>query len=454
MNDLQLKNLFYAQRNYRWETKTWTAEHRQDLLRLLKAKLLKHQDEICQCLFADFGKAEFETWITELYPVLSELKLTIRNLKTWSRPQPVSSAPTLLSTKNWVQYEARGNVLIIAPWNYPFGLALIPLISAIAAGNTVILKPSELTPKTSALIAKILGELFEPHFVAVIEGDKEVSKSLLQLPFDHIFFTGSTAVGKIVMRAASEHLSSVTLELGGKSPAIVHSSSDLDLAAEKIAWGKLVNSGQTCIAPDYILVEDSVASLFTQKLQLAVSKLEDMASQAKIISQTHLERLRQLAEPHSLATARADQKLALQLISDPDLNSRLMTEEIFGPLLPIHRFNKIDEAISYIQDRAKPLALYLFAEDQTIVTKVLQQTSSGGVCINDTLIQLGNHHLPFGGVGESGLGNYHGRFGFINMSHQRAVLKQGWLGRTTRVLFPPYSRKRLKLIKSLIKWIS
>jgi aldehyde dehydrogenase (NAD+) len=350
--------------------------------------------------------------------------------------------------------------LIIAPWNYPFSLALMPLVSALAAGNTVMLKPSEMTPKTSQLIEKSLSEIFEPSLVCTVQGGKEIAQVLLNLPFDHIFFTGSTAVGKLVMAAASRNLSSVTLELGGKSPCLVHSSCNLELAAEKIAWGKFLNGGQTCVAPDFLYVEERVCDEFVEHLQRALKKQWGGQIQTQIITSSHRERLQKLvaeAEAQgaltlSAAISQGERHLSLTLLKNPPLDCQLMKEEIFGPVLPILTYRRLDEAVTFINDRPKPLALYIFANDSDVIEEILTRTSSGGVCVNDTIIHLGNPRLPFGGIGESGMGHYHGESGFLTFSHQKSVLRQRLFARLTNLFYPPYTAKKVKHFRWLMRF--
>lgn len=452
-----LEEIFSTQKAYRWQTKQWSIEHRRNLLKLLKQSILEHETEIIQALADDFQKPELEVLMTEISPVLSELNLVLKKLKSWAKPQKVSSGALLLGTHCEVRSEARGTVLIITPWNYPFNLAIVPLISAIAAGNTVVLKPSELTPKTSQLIEKILSSLFQPEFVSVQQGGAEVAEKLLSFDFDHIFFTGSTRVGKLVMRASAEHLSSVTLELGGKSPTIVHSSCDLALAAKKLVWAKFLNSGQTCIAPDVIFVDRKILAEFKSLIEAEV-KIQLLGRiPVQIITEAHCHRLKELAsssggEQIPMGPAPSDsRRLAPQLIFEPRQDSALLKEEIFGPLMPLLGFDNIDEPIRWIQSRPHPLALYIFAKERDLIEKILAQTQSGGVCINDALLHFANHHLPFGGVGESGLGAYHGETGFRTMSHQRAVLKQGILTRAVSIFYPPATAGQVKLFRSLMK---
>jgi aldehyde dehydrogenase (NAD+) len=460
---MNVETLFQAQKKNSWPVRQTSSSERREWLQKLFDGINAREAQICAALKQDFGKSELETLTTEIGPVLQEIKYVRKHLKAWMRPEKVAATLLLAGSHNEIRSEAKGLVLIIAPWNYPFQLAILPLVTALAAGNCVILKPSELTPATSALMETLITELFPANLVTVVQGDKDVSQKLLALPFDHIFFTGSTAVGKIVMEAASKNLAGVTLELGGKSPTIVDDSADLDVAAEKILWGKFINAGQTCVAPDYLLVQTSVHKALMRKLK---DKLDEFSTNlkedhARIISSQHMQRLNGLFN-----TALADQALlvsggqfdfAAGTISPTILekiapDSAIMKEEIFGPLLPVVNFNQISDAIQFVNQRPKPLAMYIFSHSSENIEKILTGTTAGGVTINDTLLHFINHHLPFGGVGDSGLGNYHGHFGYQTFTHQKAVLRQGWLGKLLRVVYPPYTPWKTKMARRLMRW--
>ncbi|MBV2168693.1 MAG: aldehyde dehydrogenase family protein [Bdellovibrio sp.] len=435
----------------------------------LEKMVMDHTEDIVQALRLDFAKPEAEALLTEIYPVLHEIRYVKKNLKKWIKPQRVSAPLGLMGTKNYILPVPRGVCLIIGPWNYPFQLMIAPLIAALAAGNCAFLKPSEFTPHTSALLKVLIKKTFSEDHVTVIEGGVEMTQNLLELPFDHIFFTGSTQVGKVVMAAASKHLSSITLELGGKSPTVIDSTADLEQAAEKITWAKFVNAGQTCVAPDYLLIHKDVFSEFRSHL---IKKIETFYGKsdhqkknspdlARIISVKHTERLAQLlkeaVKQNAEITYGGDidiphRYVAPTLIEKVDMHSALMKEEIFGPLLPMIPFHEISEVLHFINDRPKPLALYIYSHSEMNIEALTKGTASGGVCINDSVIHVGNVHLPFGGIGESGLGNYHGYFGFRAFSHEKSVLRQYWLGRLLRVIYPPYTAFKINLIKKLIRW--
>lgn len=446
-----------------------TFEERASRLKIIRTWIKANQTQIRAALANDFGKPAAETDLSEVYPVISEINHCLKNLEKWMAPTSVSTPLTMLGTKGKLFFEPKGRSLIIAPWNYPFNLAIEPLISALAAGCTAIIKPSELTPHTAALLEKMISELFAPSEVAVIQGEIEVSQELLKLPFDHIFFTGSPAVGKIVMRAAAEHLTSVTLELGGKSPVIIDQNTDLHDAAEKILWGKFVNCGQTCIAPDYILAHESVLAELMMELKLGLQKMydteykgiEESADLARIVNKKHFDRLMDyLADAEQRGASitfggnsnAPTHYIEPTILTNVDDSMKIMQEEIFGPLLPIRTFQKLDEAIDYINSKPKPLALYYFGNEKTRQQLVIAETSSGNAVINDCVLHYSHPNLPFGGVNNSGIGKAHGHFGFLEFSNQKGVLKQR-IGMTNiSMLRPPYGFRTKQLISSLIKW--
>ena len=461
--------LYLHQQQFSLQLRKESLETRLEYLKTLEILIDSHQKEFCEALKQDFAKPEMETLVSEIYPLIMELKHTQKKLEEWMKPVKVSSPLFLKGSQSFIQYEPRGVCLIIAPWNYPIYLLFGPLISAIAAGNTAVLKPSEFTTNTSALISRLIKGAFSEEHIAVVEGGAETTQSLLKQPFDHIFFTGSTAIGKLVMMAAAEHLSSVTLELGGKTPTIIDSTADLELAAEKVLWAKFLNAGQTCVAPDYLFVQESIFQHFTHLLK---KKLEDTYGKdrharksssdfARIISSKHLDRLKALLDEavsmkgNVIFGGEVDvntQYLSPTLIEDVDPHSRLMNEEIFGPILPLLKFKEIPEVIHFINERPKPLALYLYSHSELNIEAVTQQTSSGGLVINDSVIHLANGSLPFGGVGESGMGSCHGIHGFRTFSHAKAVLRQGWGGKFLSMMYPPYTTRKKEMIKNMIRW--
>jgi aldehyde dehydrogenase (NAD+) len=452
--------------------RTWrssTADERIVRIQQLQNWILQHQDEIRKAIYDDFQKPATETDLSEIFPVNSEINHTIKNLKSWMKPKSVSTPLAMLGTKAKILFEPKGTALIIAPWNYPFNLAIAPLVSALAAGCTAILKPSEMTPHTSQLIQKMISEIFPVSEVAVFQGASDVAQDLLRLPFDHIFFTGSPAVGKIVMRAAAENLSSITLELGGKSPAIVDKSADLKDAAEKIVSGKFINCGQTCIAPDYLLVDQETFPQLVQELKKALQKMynseekgiDQSPDMARIVNERHFIRI------NGYLTDAIEKGAKIEVGGKTDISQRyieptilsnvtdqmlVMQEEIFGPILPVQIIQDLDEAISYIDSKPKPLALYYFGKNTDASQKVLKHTSSGNAVINDCVLHFIHSEIPFGGVNNSGIGSAGGHFGFLAFSHQKGILRQRIGFNNASLLKPPYTETTKKLIKTMIKW--
>lgn len=465
-----LKKLFYKQRAHRGAIKRTGYQERTEKLKSLEESLLTHREAIHNVLFEDFGKPPEETDLTEISVVLTEIAHATKNLKSWMTPGQVRSPLKLIGTKSDVYYEPKGTILIMGPWNYPLNLMLCPLVSAIAAGNTVILKPSEHAPQTSHFVKWLVDHLFPEEEVAVIEGDVEVARSLLALPFDHIFFTGSSSVGRLVMKAAAEHLTPVTLELGGKSPALVDTSASLPSAAERIAYGKFSNAGQTCIAPDYLLVHESIMDECLEQLKRYINRLfpahlngqKGSYGYARIINRTHFDRLVSLLEDATHKGARIElggahdaSKLLLTptLLTNASTDMRVMQEEIFGPILPVFPYSSLEEALAFINERPRPLALYIFSQDADAIDQICQNTSSGGITINETLIQYANPDLPFGGIGASGMGKAHGRHGFLAFSNERAVLRV-WTPRSPlKFFYPPYTKRTRTFIDYLLKYL-
>jgi aldehyde dehydrogenase (NAD+) len=434
-------------------------DYRKETLIKLLDNLIIHENEIVDALYKDFKKPAFESVITETNYVITELKHTIKKMKSWSKPTRVLPSIINFPSRDYIYKEPYGRVLIIAPWNYPYQLALCPLVSAVAAGNQIVIKPSELTPNTSSIIAKIIRKTFHEEHVKVVEGGIEVSQDLLAQRWDYIFFTGSIPVGKIIAKAAAQYLTPTTLELGGKSPCIVDETAKLKLAAKRIVWGKFLNAGQTCVAPDYILVHQDVKSKFIdflkQEITLAYGENPEKSNDfARIVNTKNWERVKSLIEPTKVifggqSTANS-LYIAPTLIDESDIDSELMQEEIFGPLLPILTYrNKADIQIIFSKYE-KPLALYVFTENDAFANEIIQKYSFGGGCINDTVIHLSNSRLPFGGVGYSGSGAYHGKFSFDTFSHKKSMIKKAtWLDLPLR--YAPYNDK-LTLVKKLLKW--
>jgi aldehyde dehydrogenase (NAD+) len=439
--------------------KTNIKYRKETLIKLLNTIIL-HEAEIVQALQDDFNKPEFEAVITETNYVISELKDTIKNLYKWAKPRKV--IPSLLNfpSTDTIYKEPYGKVLIIAPWNYPFQLALCPLIAAIAAGNQVVLKPSELTPKTEEVISKIIEKTFPINHVEVIKGGAEVSQKLLSQRWDYIFFTGSVAVGKIVAKAAAVNLTPVTLELGGKNPCIIDETANLKLAAKRIVWGKFINAGQTCIAPDYILIQKEMKTHFLEYLKIEITKAYGenpilSPDFARIINAKNWLRLANMIDEDKVLfggqTDIEDRYISPTLIEEWDTNSLIMKEEIFGPLLPILTYENENDIHSIISKYEKPLAFYVFSDNKSFSKKMMQKYSFGGGCINDTVIHFSNKRLPFGGVGHSGIGAYHGQLSFDTFSHKKGIVKKAnWLDLPLR--YAPYNDK-LNSIKKILKWL-
>ena len=432
---------------------------KQSLIKLLDS-IIKHEDEIIEALHKDFKKPTFESVLTETNYVISDLKQTIKNLKSWSKPKRVWPSILNFPSSDYIYSEPYGNVLIISPWNYPFNLAMCPLIAAVAAGNKVTLKPSELTPNTSSIISKIIRETFDNNHVVAILGDVGMAQELLKQRWNYIFFTGSVPVGKIIAKAAAENLTPVTLELGGKSPCVVDETANIAVAAKRIVWGKILNAGQTCVAPDYILVHKKVKNEFVEKLKLEIENAlgenpEESTDFARIINLKNWERQLQLIENQNIIYGGQSNRdtfyFAPTLIDEPNLNSPLMKEEIFGPILPIISYQTKQEVEKIINSFEKPLSFYLFTENKTYADEILSKFSFGGGCINDTAVHLANNRLPFGGVGHSGIGAYHGKFSFDIFSHKKSIVKKGtWLDIPTR--YAPYGKK-FNTIRKLLKWL-
>ncbi len=449
------------------ELRNATVKERKEKLKSLLDNINKFTSRIEEAIFADFGKPPAEVKLTEIFPLTSELKYVIRNLKAWTEPKKIASPLTFIGSSNKIILQPKGIVLIISPWNYPFQLAIGPLISAVAAGNGCVLKPSELSPNTSQIIAELIAETFDENEVTVIEGDRETAETLLSLPFNHIFFTGSTTVGKIVMQKAAQNLASVTLELGGKSPVVIDDTANLSDAAQKIAWGKFLNAGQTCIAPDYVLIHKNREEEFLNLLKESISGMygnldllnNDNSDYTQIVNENHLSALKGLLANavNKGATIKlggnslTNNILQPTILSNVSLDSEIMQNEIFGPILPIINYQSADEIEEIVARNPNPLALYIFSHDKQFTEKMITNIPSGGIAINDVVVHFANYGLPFGGINQSGFGKGHGYFGFKEFSHERAIMKQKKMT-TIKLFYPPYSQKVKKLIDLVIKF--
>lgn len=458
MNEYQ--TLFNQSQTYFKSQETKSIKFRKKQLKLLAKTIKQHQAELIDALNQDLGKSDVEAYATEIGFVLHSIKQARQKVSKWAKKKAVDTPFFLFPAKSFMIKEPLGTVLIVGPFNYPFQLIFEPLIGAITAGNTAILKPSELTPHVSDVIEKMIHNTFPSHYISVVQGDAEVLQSLLALPFDHIFFTGSQRVGQIVYEAASKHLTPVTLELGGKSPTIIDKTANLKVASERICFGKFLNAGQTCVAPDYILIDESVREDFIKSLQNTIIEFYGKNPQmsedlGRIVNTKHFKRLENLLLNHKSQIVHGGQTdpqtryIAPTIIDCVKSTDLIMQDEIFGPLLPIMSYQQLDEAIDYIHSQPKPLSLYLFSEDENVSNRVINELSFGSGAINDTILQLANPHLPFGGVGQSGIGRYHGRYSFDTFTHEKP-----YIFKTTKLesalLFPPYKGK-LKYIKQIFK---
>lgn len=463
------QSIFDAQKKRSIELRPEEIKDRKARLKKLKTWILNNRRAIHEALHLDLKKSATDTDVTEVFTVTTSLNKAIANIYKWSKPTRVSPGLTYLGTKGRVKPEPKGVCLIIAPWNYPFNLVASPLVYCLAAGNTAILKPSEHTPATSKLIKKMAEECFDPSEVAVVEGAIEETTSLLKLPFDHIFFTGSTGVGKIIMEAASKNLTSVTLELGGKSPVIIDATSDVNDAAKKVMWGKFTNNGQTCIAPDYVLIDEKVKADFITACKKYIGELFDPESKgleyseeySRMVNENHSKRVVGLlddaitngASVEIGAKSNSNKRfIEPTLISNISEDSKIWQEEIFGPVLPMNVYSDLDKVIDHINSNPKPLALYLFSRSKKIMKKVLNATSSGAAVINDVVLHYSHPNLPFGGVNHSGIGKSHGYYGFKEFSNEKAVLKQRVGLTNASVFYPPFNGFKKKVVDLMIKY--
>ncbi|WP_374972368.1 aldehyde dehydrogenase family protein [Spongiibacter marinus] len=464
ISEEELQRVFDLQKDTSFILRTSTAEQRIKKLKKLRESLIKHHEDILDAAMKDFGRSPAETEATEIMPVILEISEHCKNLKRWLKPKKARTSFFMAGTQSEVRLEPRGRCLIISPWNYPINLTLGPLVPAVASGNTVIIKTSEISPHFSSVLVKIIRECFTEDEIAVVEGDASVATSLLQLPFDHIFFTGSPAIGKIVMTAAAKHLSSVTLELGGKSPVIIDGSADLELAAKTITWGKFINSGQTCIAPDHLYIHDIVKDDFIKYMKNTLTEWygestnEIKENLTRVINKKHSERLDSLLQNAKINGAKIifgghtdvdNHFVEPTLLTDISDDSTIMHEEIFGPLLPIISYKNLSEVINKINAAPKPLALYIWSRDDKATDEIIANTSAGGTCVNHIAAHFMNPNLPFGGVNNSGIGSYHGEWGMRAFSHERAVLKTKLF--TAKMLFPPHAEKMRKPLQWVMK---
>lgn len=454
-----IPNIVSAQKTFFKTQKTKDTSFRLSLLKALKNEIISKENAIYEALNKDFKKSEFESFISEYGIVISELNLAIKNLKKWSKPQRFKSSLLTFPSKDYVYSEPYGTVLIIAPWNYPFLLAMDPIIMAITAGNTIVVKPSEHTTNTSKLISTIIKNVFPETIAISIEGGVDVSTELLDQKWDYIFFTGSVTVGKIIAKSAAKNLTPVTLELGGKSPCIIDDSINIKLMAKRICWGKFLNGGQTCIAPDYVLIHNNIKEKFIKSLKNEIIRSygespENSEDFPRIINKKNTKRLVEMLNNTNIVYGGIINEnknyISPTLIDNPSLDSLIMSEEIFGPILPILTYKNEGDIDNIISSYEKPLAFYVFSKNKHFTEKMISTYSFGGGVINDTLIHFGNSKLPFGGVGASGMGFYHGKHGFDTFSHKKSIIKRGnWIDPSIR--YAPY-RGKLNLLKKVFNF--
>jgi acyl-CoA reductase-like NAD-dependent aldehyde dehydrogenase len=442
------------------ETKSLT--FRTKMLNRLGEAISVFEGEILKALRRDLNRSKVEGYTTEIHHCLAEISFALKNLKKWMRPKRVGGSKLFPLSKGFVVSEPLGTCLIVSPWNYPFSLAILPLIAAIAAGNCTVIKPSEISKHTETVIFEMVSKYFDEKYISVICGGPEISQELLKEKFDYIFFTGGETVGKIVMKAAAENVTPITLELGGKSPCIVDENCDLQKAARRITWGKFLNAGQTCVAPDYLLVNENVKDELIIGIRKYILEFygenpQDSGDYGRIINENHFDRLNEFLKEGKVIfggrTNREKLYISPTLIEEIPENTRIMNEEIFGPLLPILEFGQVSAAVDYINGRPKPLALYIFSRNKEFQQRIISETSSGGICINDTIVHLTAPNLPFGGVGNSGFGKYHGKAGFDAFSNQKSVLRQTSLFDMPK-RFPPTKEKDLKILQAILKLTS
>ncbi|MFZ2538521.1 MAG: aldehyde dehydrogenase [Oscillospiraceae bacterium] len=452
-----MQKVIEKQRHFFNSDATKSVEFRRLMLNKLRDAIISNEDLIYKALKLDLNKSETEAYLTEIQTVLGEIKVALKNIKKWQKPTRVRTPITHFPSSSYVYSEPYGVVLILSPWNYPFQLALSPLVGAIATGNCAILKVSKSSVNVSNAIDKIISETFDEDYI-YCTGDRYSYDEILNQKYDFIFFTGSENVGKIVMEAASKNVTPLVLELGGKSPCIIDKSANIDLAAKRIVWGKYLNSGQTCVAPDYVLIDQSVKEEFIKSAQKHITLMYNNALQnedyPKIINQHHFDRLTGLiANETNKIGGKFDgkkRKIEPTMFITAGFEDAIMKDEIFGPILPIISYAKIDDVIATLKNKPKPLALYLFSENHELVEKVLNGVAFGGGCVNDVIMHLANHHLPFGGVGSSGMGSYHGKFSFDLFSHKKGILKnKSYFDIPLR--YPPYNQKKLNLLKKVTK---
>ncbi len=457
-----MKNTLEEQRTFFRSGKTKSLKFRIDMLNRLGEAVSNFEGEILEALRRDLNRSRVDGYATEIHHCLAEISFALRRLKKWMRPQRVGGSKLFPLSRGFIVSEPLGICLIISPWNYPFSLAILPLVASVAAGNCAVIKPSEISRNTETVILEMVSKYFDQEYISVICGGSETSKELLKERFDYMFFTGGETVGKIVMKAAAENVTPVTLELGGKSPCIVDQDCDFQKAARRITWGKFLNAGQTCVAPDYLLVQENAKDRLISHIQECIPEFygdnpQESKDYGRIINVNHFDRLCELLGQGEVVfggkTDRERLYISPTLIDKVPEDAKVMKEEIFGPLLPVVEFGHVSEAVDFVNKRPKPLALYVFSRGKDFQRKIISETSSGGVCLNDTIAHLTTPRLPFGGVGNSGFGKYHGKAGFDTFSNQKSVLRQTLLF-DVPMRFPPTDDKSLKRLRTILRWIS
>lgn len=456
----QVDQILQAHRRYFHNGNTRSIPFRLEQLKKLSDAIRRHEQKLLSALYKDLRKNEFEAYTTEIGYTLNSIRHSMKHLRQWAKPQKVRTPMYHVGSKSYMYKEPYGTILIVGPFNYPFQLLIEPLIGAIAAGNCAILKPSENTPTVAAAVKQLIQETFDDSYIRVIEGERETTSALVNAPFDYIFFTGSVPVGRIVMEAAAQNLVPVTLELGGKSPVIVDRTADIDAAAKRIIWGKMINTGQTCIAPDYILAHSDIKAELIEKMKTAITSFygpdaRQSSDYGRIVNERQFDRLAAILEKDRTnvlfggKTLREDLYIEPTLLDATSWSDAAMQDEIFGPILPIMGFQQLENAIQTIISRPKPLGLYLFTKDKSVESEVLTRVSFGGGCINDTITHVANPNLPFGGVGNAGIGAYHGKYSFDLFSHTKSIMKKSTRF-DLKILFPPYG-DNLKWIRKILR---
>ena len=465
-SDVDILSIFESQLQNQQNIADTTSSQRSKKLKQLHKLVDEYRPKLKEALHKDYKKHPSEVDLTEIYPVTGELKHTRKHIHRWTQKEHVGTPLALLGSSSWIHYEPKGVVLIISPWNFPFNLTIGPLVSAIAAGNCVMIKPSEHTPHASALMKDMLSKIFKDNEVAVIEGGINESKALLKLPFHHIFFTGAPSIGKVVMAEAAKNLTSVTLELGGKSPTIIDESANIKQAAKRVTWGKYLNNGQICIAPDYLFVHESKKDEFVKEANKCINSMygDDIIksdSYCRMVNNRHFQRVKSYLDngiEHGMSVTQGGKLVAEEDYISPTIvekiedDADLANQEIFGPILPIYTFKNIEDVVKVINKKERPLALYIYSKKRKNINYVINNTRAGGTCINHNALHFFNNNLPFGGVNNSGIGKSHGEFGFKEFSNARAVFKQWSPMSAIEMMMPPYTGLKQKMIDLSIKW--